>query len=399
MKHTQTRTTPLVMLIILGVMTTFGPLLTDMYVPALPKVQDSFMTTTSYVQLTLSFTVIGLALGQFIFGPLSDIFGRKKTVIYLLIIFTIASIAILFTTHIVAFIALRFIQGLMGGGAVVIAKATAGDIHEGNKLAQFLAQLLVVNGTITIIAPLIGGYLTTQFEWQYIFLFTALIAVVLILFTQFKMQEPKAETVSSFSIRAVGKDFKNLIKTPHFMIPMLLQGLAYVMLFSFSAASPFILQKIYHMSVQSFSLFLSINGIGLIIASQLTSFLLNKIDRHQLLRLFTLVQIIGVLAVVIGLSLQLPLWFLLISFFITICPVTAIGPLAFSIAMESRTGDSGNAASLLGLFQFLLGGVVSPLVGIQGQYSTLPYSLILIGTIIIVVLLHLYHSYLQRKQH
>lgn len=134
------------LLITLGVMTAFGPLTIDMYVPSLPKVQGDFGSTTSEIQLTLSFTMIGLALGQFIFGPLSDAFGRKRIAVSILITFILASGLSVFVTQLPLFLTLRLIQGLTGGGVIVIAKASAGDKFSGNALAKFLASLMVVNG-------------------------------------------------------------------------------------------------------------------------------------------------------------------------------------------------------------------------------------------------------------
>ncbi|PTK39671.1 Bcr/CflA family drug resistance efflux transporter, partial [Staphylococcus nepalensis] len=139
-------------------MTAFGPMLVDMYNPALPQVRDDFGVSTSTSQLTLSFVMIGMALGQFVFGPLSDVYGRKKTVLSILIGIAVVSLACVFVSSINVFLVLRFIQGLLGGGAIVIARATVSDQYEGANLTQMIATLLVVNGIITIIAPLIGGY-------------------------------------------------------------------------------------------------------------------------------------------------------------------------------------------------------------------------------------------------
>lgn len=178
---------------------------------------------------------------------------------------------------------------------------------------------------------------------------------------------------------------------------MFLQGLTYVMLFSFSSASPFITQKIYHMTPQQFSVMIAINGIGLIVVSQIVALLVERIHRFKILIYLTFIQLIGVLLIVFTLILQGPLWLLLVAFFLNVCPVTSIGPLGFSMAMEERTGGSGNASSLLGLFQFILGGLVSPLVGLKGQYNVMPYITVIVITAILIVLLQfLYFKKYQR---
>lgn len=378
---------PLMMLIVLGIMTTFGPLTIDMYVPSLPSVQNDFGSTTSQVQLTLSFAMIGLAIGQFIFGPLSDAFGRKKVALIIIAIYIIASFIAIFTTIMPLFLLLRFIQGLTGGGAIVIAKASVGDRYQGATLAKGLASLLVVNGIITILAPLIGGYTLSVTTWQGIFAVLTVISLIILVLATIKMTETQSVANKRLNFGAIFKDFGQLFKKPRFILPMLLQGLTYIMLFSFSAAAPFITQKIYDMTPQQFSVLFTINGVGLIIMSQLTAKLVEYMNRYVLLLILTAIQIIGVVIIVFALVVHLPLWVVVIGFFLNVCPVTGIGPLSFALAMESRTGGSGNASSLLGLFQFILGGAISPIVGLQGQYSVTPYLYILIITSVIIIVL------------
>ncbi|AID02265.1 Bcr/CflA family efflux MFS transporter [Staphylococcus xylosus] len=381
------RQLPLMVIIMLGIMTTFGPLTIDMYVPSLPNVQSDFGTTTSQVQLTLSFAMIGLAIGQFTFGPLSDAYGRKKIALLIISIYVIASLIAVFTTSLSLLLVIRLIQGLTGGGAIVIAKASIGDQHKGKSLAKGLASLLVVNGIITILAPLIGGYALSVSNWKAIFLILTIVSFAILIFAFFKMEETRDADLTKLNFALIFKDFGYLLKKPAFIIPMLLQGLTYVMLFSFSSAAPFITQKIYDMTPQQFSILFALNGIGLIITSQLTALLVEYINRYFLLVLLTLIQISGVVLILFALILHLPLWVLIIAFFLNVCPVTGIGPLSFTLAMESRTGGSGNASSLLGLFQFILGGIMSPLVGLKGEYSVMPYLIILVITTILIILL------------
>lgn len=381
------RQLPLMVIIMLGIMTTFGPLTIDMYVPSLPNVQSDFGATTSQVQLTLSFAMIGLAIGQFTFGPLSDAYGRKKIALLIISIYVIASLIAVFTTSLSLLLIIRLIQGLTGGGAIVIAKASIGDQHKGKSLAKGLASLLVVNGIITILAPLIGGYALSVSNWKAIFLILTVVSFAILIFAFFKMEETRDTDLTKLNFPLIFKDFGYLLKKPAFIIPMLLQGLTYVMLFSFSSAAPFITQKIYDMTPQQFSVLFALNGIGLIIMSQLTALLVEYMNRYLLLVLLTLIQILGVVLIIFVLIFHLPLWVLIIAFFLNVCPVTGIGPLSFTLAMESRTGGSGNASSLLGLFQFILGGIMSPLVGLKGEYSVMPYLIILVITTILIILL------------
>lgn len=380
----------LMVIIVLGVMTTFGPLTIDMFSAALPNVQDDLGTTTSRVQLTMSFATIGLALGQFIFGPLSDIFGRKKVVLILIAVYTVATAIAAFTSGLGFLLALRFTQGLTGGGAIVIAKASVSDTETGRTLARALASLLVVNGIITIAAPLLGGYALSIGNWRTIFIFLAVISVVIFIFSLLKMEETQTNTSDRVSFRSVFKDFGLLLKTPRFLMPMMLQGLTYLMLFCFASAAPFITQNIYHMTPQQFSVLMSINGIGLILMSQLVAFVVKYVPRNFLMILLTIVQLTGVALIIAVIVADLPVWLLSVGFTLNVCPVTGIGPLSFALAIEARTGSNGNAASLLGLFQFILGGTISPLVGLQGESSATPYLIVISITAILIIVLEVF---------
>lgn len=234
---------PLLLLIVLGVMTAFGPIIIDMYLPALPEAQHQFRSSTSEIQLTLSFAMIGLALGQFLFGPLSDAYGRKRMGLIILCIFFFATLSGVFATNLILFLCIRFIQGFTAGGIIVIAKAFAGDRYEGDLLAKFLASLMVVNGIVTIIMPLLGGLSLTLGSWRIVFIILTFISLLVLLGVATMMPKTHKSEHKSLNFKDILLDFGSLMKKPRFIIPMLLQGLTYVMLFSFSSASPFITQK------------------------------------------------------------------------------------------------------------------------------------------------------------
>ena len=364
-----------ILIVILGVMTAFGPLTIDMYGPSLPKVQHAFGSSISEIQLTLSFAMIGLAIGQFVFGPLSDVLGRKKMALILLIGYLIASLLSVFTVHLTIFLIIRLIQGLAGGGAIVIAKASIGDNYDGDELAKFLTSLMVIM----------------------IFIFLTIITLIVILGILLKMPVGLHQEQSQLNFKAIFKDFGLLLTKPTFVIPMLLQGLTYVMLFSYSSAAPFISQKMYHMTPLQYSAMFAINGVGLIVVSQITAIIVEKISRYAMLIYLTIIQMLGVVILIFTLTLHLPLYVLLIGFFINICPVTSIAPLCFSMAMAERTGGSGNASSLLGLFQFILGGLISPLVGLNGQHDMSPYLIIISATAVLLIALQIIYFKLFMK--
>ncbi|MBI5974484.1 Bcr/CflA family efflux MFS transporter [Staphylococcus canis] len=387
--QTPSRFTSLLFIIILGTMTAFGPLLSDMYSPALPLVQEDFGITTSKAQITLSIAMIGIAIGQFVFGVIADRISRQKLGLFILMIVIIASIISALATNVELFILIRFIQGIAGGGAIVLARATIGELYEGEKLSHFFTALMVVNGIVSVIAPLLSGLILGVSVWRTIFWVLSFIGVVLFIAL---LIHPQMRTLTTTheqrkSFKAIFKDFGHLLKTPRFVVPMLLQGVTYIMIFSYGAGAPFIVQNIYGLNPQSFSLLMVVTSIGLIVTSQLSNLLLRIWNQIRVLSLFVCIQAFGALFVIIVLTLHLPLAVLIFGFILCVTPVTAVGPLAFSLAMQSRTGGSGSASSLLGLFQFALGSSIAPLIGIQGAESVVPYTVILGLTLILLLLL------------
>lgn len=212
MQNSSAKHFPFILIIIFGVMTTFGPLSIDMYSPSLPNVQHDFGSTTSEIQLTTSFAMIGLALGQFFFGPLSDAFGRKKVALTILVIYLLASLIAVFTTSLYFFLFLRLIQGLMAGGSIVIAKASVGDKFSGDEMAKMLTSLMVVNGIITIIAPLLGGFALTISTWRSIFIILTIITLIVIIGVFMKMPPSTKAEQTTLNYSRIFKDFGTLLK-------------------------------------------------------------------------------------------------------------------------------------------------------------------------------------------
>lgn len=386
-----------IFIIILGSLTAIGALSIDMFLPGLPDIRHDFQTTTSNAQLTLSMFMIGLAFGNLFAGPISDSTGRRKPLIIAMIIFTLASLGIVFVHNIWLMVALRFLQGVTGGAAAVIsraiARAIASDMYSGNELTKFMALLMLVNGIAPVVAPTIGGIILNYSVWRMVFVILTIFGFVMVIGSLLKVPESLTVTnrESSSGLKTMFKNFKILLKTPRFVLPMLIQGMTFVILFTYISASPFIIQKIYGMTAIQFSWMFAGIGITLIISSQLTGYLVDFIDSQKLMRGMTMIQIIGVILVTIVLLNHWNFWILAIGFIILIAPVTGVATLGFTIAMDESSSGRGSSSSLLGLVQFLFGGVASPLVGVKGEDNPIPYIIIIIATAVILIILQIYN--------
>lgn len=234
-----------IFIIILGSLTAIGALSIDMFLPGLPDIRHDFQTTTSNAQLTLSMFMIGLAFGNLFAGPISDSTGRRKPLIIAMIIFTLASLGIVFVHNIWLMVALRFLQGVTGYAAAVISRAIASDMYSGNELTKFMALLMLVNGIAPVVAPTIGGIILNYSVWRMVFVILTIFGFVMVIGSLLKVPESLTVTnrESSSGLKTMFKNFKILLKTPRFVLPMLIQGMTFVLLFTYISASPFIIQK------------------------------------------------------------------------------------------------------------------------------------------------------------
>lgn len=393
------RMSPLFILIMAG-LSAFGPLSIDMYLPALPEVKSMLNTTTAHVQLTLTFFMVGLAVGNVVLGTLSDSTGRKKPLMVSLIIYILSSMAIALTPNITALIIFRFIQGVSGGAGIVLARAIATDLYKGKVLTQFLAMLMLVNGSAPVLAPMFGGAILSFGNFRTLFWILATLTLFMLIGAHFKIDEtlpPELRRQGNF--KSVITDFKILLTRRSFVVPMLIQGFTFAMFFGYLAASPFIMQNIYHLTAQQYSYIFALTGIGLIGTAQLTSRLVEHINQHTMFRIYSMIQLIGTGIAIVALLNHLSLWILLPSFLLIVAPVAGIGTLGFAIAMEGQQKGIGSASSLVGLMQYFIGAIATPLVGLQGEHSFIPYIIVITITMGLIVIFQLYQFFIVERKY
>lgn len=357
----------LFLVLLLGVLSAFGPFVVDLYLPSLPQLTSFFETNASMTQLTLTTAMIGLALGQLLLGPLSDKFGRKKPLIISLVIYIISTVLIVFSPNIETMIILRVIQGLSSAGSVVISRAIATDLYRGREMTRFFGLLMTINGIAPIISPILGSLLLEYISWKGVFVFLALIGVV-VLFFCFRLKESlSVENRLQGSIFATFSTFGVIIKNRLFMSYVGIESFLLGAMFAYIAASPFILQSFYGLSAFIFSLCFGANGAALVIGANIG----GKLPNRQALAIGVLAFVVAALYTIAVLIIQ-PYWlFVEIGFFAMLLLMGITFPAISSLAMESERQYAGSASALLGFAPFFLGGVVSPLVGIGNIfYST-----------------------------
>lgn len=382
----------LMMVLVLGSLTAFGPLSLDMYLPSLPKIAEELQTSTSLVQLSLTSCLLGLSAGQLLAGPLSDVQGRRKPLLIGLIVYIVTSLLCALMPSIWGFVALRFIQGVAGAAGIVIARAMVRDMYSGTEMTKFSSMLMLVNGAAPILAPIFGGQLLEVTSWRGVFIVLGAIGVLMLVAVLLKLPETlPAERRAPGGLTQTLSTFRGLLTDRNFMGYALSSGLVSAAMFAYISGSPFVIQNIYGASPQMFSLFFAINGLGIIIAGQITGKLAGRVSEKKLLiiglgiAVFGGISLLAMILIGAGLAAVLPPLFLVVS------SVGIVSTTAFSLAMQNQAKAAGSASALIGLLSFVSGGIVAPLVGIGGSGTAVPMGVVIalaeIGAILCYLLM------------
>ncbi|WCK52830.1 multidrug effflux MFS transporter [Aneurinibacillus sp. Ricciae_BoGa-3] len=380
------------MAFVLGALSAFGPLSIDMYLPSLPILASGLHTSTSLAQLSLTACLLGLALGQLVVGPLSDARGRRKPLLAALIVYAISSILCAFSSSIWMLIILRFLQGLAGSAGIVLSRAIVRDLYSGSELTRFFSLLMLINGAAPILAPIIGGQLLRVISWHGVFIVLCAVGLLMLVSVFFGLPETlRSENRSQGGLRDTLFTFRKLASDRSFMGYAWSQGLVTAAMFAYIAGSPFVLQTIFGVSPQTFSLIFATNGLGIIISSQIGGLLAGRVPERKLLASgLGVASVCGILLLICIYSESGIVPLLIFLFGIVSC-IGIVGTTSFSLAMQSQSRSAGSASALLGLLPLILGSLAAPLVGIGGSHTALPMGIIIavcdVGSVLCFALL------------
>jgi DHA1 family bicyclomycin/chloramphenicol resistance-like MFS transporter len=350
-----------------------------MYLPSFPSLATEFDTSASMVQLSLTFFLLGACLGQLVTGPLSDVYGRRKPLLYGMILYVFTSIIISFTETMELFILLRFIQGLAGAAGMVISRAVVRDLYSGSEMTKFFSLLALVNGMAPILAPILGAQLLKWFPWQSIFLGLAIIGIIAFLLVFFGLSETLHQRDrSTGGFLNTIKTFGQLVSNHQFMGYVLSNGFIFATMFAYISGSSFVIQHVYGASADIYSMIFAINGIGIMIASQLTGRLAERINEKTLLFVGILMSLIGGSSLLLLIYLNVKLAFIIPSLFLTVSSVGIVSTTSNSLALQNNRNVAGSASALLGVTNFIVGAIAAPIVGIAGEDTAVPMGVVMV---------------------
>lgn len=368
------------LVLVLGALIAIGPLTIDMYLPALPAITAGLQTTETAVQLTLTGTLVGLALGQLLIGPLSDVVGRRKPLLAGLAVHVVASVLCVFAPSIGVLGALRVLQGLGVAAATVVATAIVRDLFSGASFARIFSRLMLVMGLAPILAPTLGSGVLRWTEWRGVFAALAVLGVLLTVVAALRLPEtlPVARRRRG-GVGATLRDYRRLFNDRAFMGLVLVAGLAMAALFAYVSGSSFVLQDQYGLNEQEFGLAFGAGSVGLITATQFNVRLLRRFTPQQILVSALIAgTVAGLVLVMFAVTGFGGLGALLASLWLVLAATGLAMPNAPALAMTRHSEAAGTAAALLGAVQFGIGAVSAPLVGLLGTGSV-PMAIVIAG--------------------
>jgi DHA1 family bicyclomycin/chloramphenicol resistance-like MFS transporter len=370
--------------ILLLVLTVFGPISMDLYLPALPRLTAELGAATSLAQLTVTACLIGLAAGQLVAGPLSDRFGRRVPLLIGVAAYVVVSLLCAVSPTVEVLILGRLIQGLAGGVGIVIAQAAGRDVYDGGRLIRFYGRLTVVGGFAAIVGPLVGGALAVVTDWRGLFVALALIGAVILTCVAVGFGEtlaPSARRTGGFT--RVGRDLRVLLGDRRFVGAVIVQGFVYAAIFAYLAGATYVLQGIYGLSPQQYALAFGLNSAGFMLFGFLGGRASERWSVTGTLAVGLTMCGAGALGLLAAGITHLPLGVVVGALLLLVSGAAVTSPPATTLALADYPHMAGTASSVLGAARYAFGGLAAPLVGVAGALSMVPLGLVVTISILL----------------
>ena len=372
------------LIFILALMSSIAPLSTDMYLPALSQVKQSFETSEFLTQLSLASFFVAFALGQLIYGPLSDVFGRKIPALVGIFLFMLSSLFCVIIDNIYVFIILRFFEALGGCAGVVIARAIVNDLFELKEAASIFALMMVFSALAPMLSPSFGGFLIEYFSWHSIFatLFGLGILLFLLIFFALKESAPHLKR-QKFSHKETLKSYRFVLKDKPFILYVSCASLVLAAMFAYITGSSFVFINFFGLSERDFGLLFGINALGFVIFANINAKMVRKIDSEKILFYALIIMLISTLILFVNSLIKPNFWLFELSIFTSIALLGFIAPNTTTLAMARFKDHSGTASAVLGTSQFALAGVISFIVSAVGANTPVILALVMLICVVL----------------
>lgn len=373
-------------ILVLGALTALGPFTIDLYLPALPTLERELDAPTALVQLTLTATMVGFALGQLFVGPLSDQVGRRRPLLIATGVHILACLGAALAPDLFWLGVARVLQGVGAAAGGVVAMAMVRDLFGGYPLVRMLSRLALVSGLAPVLAPVIGSQLLLVVDWRGLFVFLAVFGfLVLVANAVFLKETLPAEARNVRGHSSVGQRYGALFRDRIYVGAVIIAGMNFSALFAYLSSSSFLFQDVYTLSPQEYGILFGINSIGVIVGVQTSSRLQKRVGPQWIIAGATIVQLVAAATIItldasgVGfLGIAIPLWFF-------ICACGFNFPAISALALVRHGHEAGTAASVLGAANFGVAGIISPIVGIFTITNAIPMAAVMVIAIVVAI--------------
>ena len=363
----------------LGSVSAIGPAAMDAYLPGLPELARDFGVSPSAAQVTVTTYLLGLALGQLLSGPLSDVHGRRRPLVAGMAVFTVTTLACSLAPSLFVLAGMRLVQGTAAAVGVAVGRAIVRDLYAGAAGARYLSRLMMVIGLAPILAPVVGGQLLRFTSWRGVFVALAVLGLALTAIGARLLPE----TLPRERRRAAGlgitlRTFAQLLADRRFVGFVLIVGLGGGAMIGYVAGSSFVLQEVYGASPQLYGVLFGLNAVFLVAGAQVNAHLLATRSPRSLLRVGLVMLVVAGVALVVIVSLpKAGLATVMAPLMLQMASWSFVQANALALALTDHPEVAGTAAALLGVSQYAFGAFTAPLVGLGGSDTALPMALVI----------------------
>ena len=355
--------------VILGLLVALGPFTTDLYLPAFPAVQAAFGTTDVAIQLTLSATVLGFALGQLVVGPWSDRIGRRVPLLVAAALHVVTCLAAAFAPDVTTLTVLRLLQGIGAAGGGVVAAAMVRDLFHGHRLVRMLANMGLVSGLAPILAPLVGSQLLHVLDWRGLFVALAVYGAAALALAVAGIGETRTRVERGGAVTTARTRYRRVLTDRVFVGAAIVGAMQFAGIFAYLSVSPFLLQEVYGLTPQQYGLVFALNSVGLIVGAQSAARVMRRVGPQWILVGTVTAQLAAAVALLGMPGGSAPLGVVMVPLFVFMTASGCAFPSVQVLGLIHHGEEAGTAASLLGAGNFGLAAVVAPLVGVIGSQS------------------------------
>lgn len=360
----------------LGILSAFAPFVMDMYLASMPELAEFYSVSASMVQFSLAVCVVGLAIGQLLFGSLSDSTGRKSPVLWSLIVYLIVTFGCIYSKGIEMFILMRFVQGLASSGGVVIARSIIADCYRGAELTRMYGTVSMINGVATVLAPVFGGFIAMHHGWQGVFWTLILLGCAMIPCTIWFRETLTVEHRVSVAPKSLVISIKGLLNNSNYVVPCIGFAMLMSLIIVNLSSAPFIMDSM-GIGEDGISLALGANAVALAIVAMLSAYVK---EQRKLMKLSSYVILAGSIAVAVVLwCIDNNFWLYEVSVLLIYLGLGALNTASVSLAMDAGREHAGMASALLGAMGYFAGGISTFLEGLSNPSATTPWLFLILS--------------------